>query len=185
MNIKSLKVVLVALALILASQTSLSEEMPVNPKIKAQQVEADLNYLLKESLKAAALEMDKDFEMGPFAFVKKADGTTGFFTPLPDTKQTVDEQISSIRAMLIDLARTKQILASVQSQYVRIIKDKKVAQQGITFEIEHVDGVSIMKFLPVSEVKDKNNKITSLNFQTDKLSTGNKLPVVFTRSIVR
>ena len=159
MNIQSLIAVLICISLVMSGGV-LSEEMPVSPKVKAAKVEADLNFLLKESLKAAAVEMDKDFEMGPFAMIKKSDGTTGFFTPAPDTNKSVDQQVATIRAMLEDLARTKQILAAVQVQYVKVSKNDKVLRQGITFEIEHVEGISMFKFLPVNEVKDENNKIT-------------------------
>lgn len=188
MIFKSLKAVLISTLLIFTSSAVYSEVMPQSAKFKAATVNKDMNVLFQEAFKACALEMDNDFEMSPFAMIKKTDGTIGFFIPPAEQKDrvlTVDQQIASVRRLLIDLASTNQIVASVQAQYVSVAQGGKIERQGIVFELEHKQGLSLMRFLPVSEVKDEAGKVVGLNFETDKLSTGSKKQIVFSPSIVQ
>ena len=186
MNFKVLSVAALVISSFCFSAGSVAEKMPESPKQKESRIEGDLNKLFKEALKASALELDGDHEMSPFALVKKKDGSLGFFAPTDKNENlSTDAQIASIRRMLIDLASTRQINASVQVMYATV-SDGKKNNQGLVFEIEHRAGVSIMRFIPVSEIEDEHgNKTGDLMFEMEKLSTGNKAQTVFAASIVQ
>ncbi len=187
MNFKVLSVAALLVSSLCFSVGSVAEKMVESPQHKEQRIEGDLTFLFKEALKASALEMDKDQEMAPFAMVKKSDGTLGFFAPTENNKgKSVNQQIASIRKMLMDLASTRQIEASVQAMYATVSNGSGDSNQGLVFEIEHRDGVSIMRFIPVSEIlDDKGEKTGKLLFEIEKLSTGSKPQTVFAASIVQ
>ncbi len=190
MNFKVLSVAVLLLGTVCFSAFSVAEKMPESAKYKSDRIEKTLNTMLVEALKAAALEMDKDHKMAPFAFVQKKDGSIGFFTSIDDDahkENTVDQKIAGVRAMLIDLASTKQINASVQVMYASIFNgETNKGTQGLVFEVEHREGVSLMQFIPVVEVKDdKGVKTGKLLFEMEKLSTGSKPQTVFAASIVQ
>ncbi len=193
MNFKALSIATLLFTTVCFPAVSIAEgvveKMVESPKHKEQRIEGDLTFLFKEALKACALEMDKDQEMSPFAMIKKTDGTLGFFSPAENEKNkkmSVDSQIASVRKMLMDLASTQQIEASVQAMYVTVSNDTGASNQGLVFEIEHRDGVSIMRFIPVSEILDDAGKKTGkLLFEMEKLSTGSKPQTVFAASIVQ
>lgn len=181
MNSKSLKVVLISLALGLSFQVS-AEKMPESPKQKEARIETALNMMFQESIKAGMAELDKDQTVSPYAFVLRSDGKVGYFSATDDsnTNMTVMEQSQRIRRMLNDMAQTKQIDASVQTMFASV-KQGDIASQGLVFEIEHRDGVSMSRFLPMEKVKDKDGKETDkwlLN--TSKLSSSIKEKAVFT-----
>lgn len=180
MKFKSLKVVLMACSLF-AANLSLSEEMPESPRQKEVRIENALNMMFMEAIKAAMVELDNDQKVAPYAFVIRSNnGRMGFFTSTDkNSDMSVVEQSQRIRRMLKDMADTGQIDASVQAMYAVITQDE-VKSKGIIFEIEHREGVSITRFLPMEEVKDENGKATGkwlLN--TDKLKTSVKPKAVF------
>ncbi len=187
MNFKVLSVATLVISSFCFSAVSVAEKMVESPKHKEQRIEGDLTFLFKEALKACALEMDRDHEMAPFAMVKKSDGTLGFFTLTENNKdKSVDQQIASVRKVLMDLASTQQIEASVQTMYATVSNDTGASNQGLVFEIEHREGVSLMRFIPVSEILDDAGKKTGkLLFEMEKLSTGSKPKTVFAASIVQ
>ncbi len=187
MNFKVLSIATILISSFCFSAFSIAEKMVESPKHKEERIEGDLTFLFKEALKACALEMDKDQEMAPFAMIKKSDGTLGFFAPSANNKKmSVNDQIASIRKMLMDLASTQQIEASVQVMYATVSNDAGASNQGLVFEIEHREGVSIMRFIPVSKILDDTGKNTGkLLFEMEKLSTGSKPQTVFAASIVQ
>ncbi len=190
MNFKVLSVAALLVSSLCFSAVATAEKMPESAKYKSDRIEKTLNTMLVEALKAAALEMDKDHKMAPFAFVQKKDGSIGFFTSIDDDAhkdETVDQKIAGVRAMLIDLARTQQINASVQVMYVSVFSgESNKGAQGLAFEVEHREGVSLMQFIPVVEVKDDAGKKTGeLLFDMERLSTGSKPQTIFAASIVQ
>jgi len=187
MNFKVLSVAALLISTVCFSVASVAEKMPESPKQKEERIEANLTFLFKEALKACALELAKDHEMSPFAMIKKQDGTLGFFTPTENNKdKSVDQQVASIRKLLMDLASTQQIDASVQVMYATVSNGAGSTNQGLVFEIEHREGVSIMRFIPVSEeLDDAGNKTGNLLFEMEKLSTGSKPKTIFAASIVQ
>ncbi len=164
-----------------------AEKMPETPRQKEDRIEANLTFLFKEAINASAAELDKDHQMAPFAMIMKKDGTLGFFSTGDKNKGlSVDQQVASIRALLIDLASSQQIDASVQVVYAGVANKAGKNSQGLVFEIEHREGVSIMRFIPVSEIKDDAGvKTGKLMFEMEKLSTGSKPQAVFVASIVQ
>ncbi len=191
MNFKVLSVAAVLISTVCFSVGSVAEKaaekMPETPQQKEERIEANLTYLFKEAINASALELDKDHNMAPFAMLMKKDGTLGFFSTGDKNKgMSVDQQVASIRALLIDMASTQQIDASVQVVYASVSNKSGSSSQGLVFEIEHRDGVSILRFIPVSEIKDEAGKKTGkLLFEMEKLSTGSKPQTVFVASIVQ
>ncbi len=187
MNFKVLSVAALLIGSVCFSGGSVAEKMVESPKHKENRIENDLNFLFQEALKASALEMDKDHEMAPFSMVKKIDGTLGFFTPSEKNKsKSIDRQIADIRKILIDLASTQQIEASVQAMYATVSDGTGASNQGLVFEIEHREGVSLMRFIPVSKIlNDAGEKTGKLLFEMEKLSTGSKPQTVFAASIVQ
>ncbi len=187
MNFKVLSVAALLVSSLCFSVMSIAEKMPETPQQKEERIEANLTFLFKEAINASALELEKDHEMAPFAMLMKRDGKLGFFSTGDKNKgMSVDQQVASIRALLIDMASTKQIDATVQVMYASVSNKKGATSQGLVFEIEHRDGVSIMRFLPVSEIKDdKGVKTGKLLFEMERLSTGSKPQTVFVASIVQ
>jgi len=188
MNFKVLSVAALVISTICFSGVSSAEKMPESPKQKERRIESNLTSLFKDAVKAAAVELDQDHKMAPFAIVMKKNGTFGFLT-IDDKKNetSIDQQVASIRALLIDMASTQQIDATVQVLYAEVSnKEGDSHSQGLVFEIEHRDGVSMMRFLPVSEMTDdKGVKNGDLVFEVEKLSTGSKPQTIFVASIVQ
>ncbi len=187
MNFKVLSIATLLISTVCFSAVSVAEKMSETPQQKEERIEANLTYLFKEAINASALELEKDHEMAPFAMLMKKDGTLGFFSTGDKNKgMSVDQQVASIRALLIDMASSQQIDATVQVMYASVSNKAGDSSQGLVFEIEHRDGVSIMRFLPVSEIKDEAGAKTGrLLFEMEKLSTGSKPQTVFVASIVQ
>ncbi len=191
MNFKVLSIATLLISTVCFSAATIAEKaaekMPETPQQKEERIEANLTFLFKEAINAAALELDKDHEMAPFVMLMKKDGQLGFFSTGDKNKgMSVDQQVASIRALLIDMARTQQIDATVQVMYASVTNKAGSSSQGLVFEIEHREGVSIMRFIPVSEIKDEAGvKTGKLLFEMEKLSTGSKPQTVFAASIVQ
>jgi len=183
MNIKSLKVVLMTLALNLTSLSLLAEEMPESSKAKADRIEREVNELYQRGFRTASVKMDKTNQVIPFAVILKKDGKYGVFsTQVKEQEEniTVDEQAASIRKHLIELVVADQINAAMQVMYAAVKEEGKPARQGLIFEIEHAEGVSLLRFLPVSKIKDSQGAETDkLLFEMESLSTSAKPQVVF------
>ncbi len=190
MNFKVLSVAALLISTVCFSGVSIAqkaaEKMPETPQQKEERIEANLTFLFKEAINASALELEKDHEMAPFTVLMKKDGTMGYFNTGGKNKgMSIEQQSASIRALLIDMARTKQIDASVQAMYATITDKKGKNAQGLMFEIEHREGIAMMRFLPVSEVEDENGKKTGkLWFDLKRMSTSAKPRVIFPESIV-
>ncbi len=187
MNFKVLSVAALLISTVCFSASSVAEKMPESPKQIKERIETNLTSLFTDAVKAAAVELDKDHEMAPFTILMKKDGTFGFLS-LSDKNDgmSVDQQVASIRALLIDMASTRQIDATVQVMYANVSNKSGDSSQGLVFEIEHREGVSMMRFIPVSEIKDESGKKTGrLVFEMEKLSTGSKPQTVFAASIVQ
>jgi len=154
-----------------------------SPKDKEIRVETDINNLFKAVIVSAAKDLNKDQTMRPFAIVKKADGSTGLYQSDESDKNknlSVVDQASAIRNLLTGLANSDQIIAYAQATYVNIQKDGSQSQQGISVELEHKEGVSIMRFLPVEPVTKDEKKV--LDFKINNVSTAKKPTVVFALS---
>jgi len=181
MNFKSLKVVLISFALTVAGN-SLAETMPESAKAKEQRIEQDLNILFQRSMNTAALKLDKMKEVRPFAIIKKTDGTFGVFEPKVNEKtkdMTVNEQSMAVRNLLKKLAIADQIEAASAVMYAVVENpNTKEKKQGLTFSMEHKEGISLMRFLPVSKSKNEEGK-EILVFELENLETVNKPQVVF------
>jgi len=182
MKFKSLKVVLIALTTTLVSFSALatSEEA----KDKAERIEKDVNDVFQRALVSAVAQLNEKMEVQPFSVAKKVDGAVMLYL-LGDTEKNKnlshDERVSGVRKKLLDLAAKNEIVATAQVMYA-VVVDKKTEKQsqGLTFEIEHKDGLSIVRFLPVKHILDENGKETGkLDLQTQFLSTASKPKVIF------
>jgi hypothetical protein len=187
MNFKVLTIATLLLSTVCFSAFTVAEKMPETAQQKEDRIEGNLTFLFREAINASAAELDKDHQMAPFAMLMKKDGKLGFFSTGDKNKGlSIDQQVASIRALLIDMASTQQIDASVQVMYAGVANKSGESSQGLVFEIEHREGVSIMRFIPVSEIKDdKGVKTGKLMFEMEKLSTGSKPQTVFAASIVQ
>jgi len=64
--------------------------------------------------------------------------------------------------------------------YATVRQKGKAPRQGLIFEIEHIDGVSLLRFLPISKIKDEQGKESGkLLFELEALSTTVKPKTVF------
>ena len=186
MNIKSLKVVLMTLALNLTSLSLLAEEMPESPKAKADRIEREINELFQRGFRTAAVKLDKTSQVIPFAVIQKKDGKYGVFSAGSNEKLSIDAQTASIRKHLIELVVAGQIDASMQVMYATVREEGKDSRQGLMFEIEHIEGISLLRFLPVSKIKDSQDKGSKeLLFEMESLSTTAKPQVIFTFAPVK
>ena len=179
---KIYKAVLITL-LFFSCEIAFSEVMPENPKYKEARIEKDVNALFKGVIVAAAKDLNDDKQMRPFALVKKLDGTTGLYQSDESEKNkhlTVVQQASAIRNLLTGLADTEQITAYAQAMYAAIKKEDGNTVQGLSVEIEHKDGVSLMRFIPISSINVDGKE--KLDFQLQNVSTAVKPKVVFAQS---
>jgi len=157
-----------------------AEKMPEKAEFKAKRIEKELTLMFVEAAKAAVAELAEDYKINPYAFVLKADGSMGYFTSAEDKADVgVLEQGEQIRRMLKDLARTNQINASIQAMYATIANGEN-SVQGIVFEIEHREGVSIKRFLPLEkELDDAGQENGKYLLNTSKMKTSKKPIAVF------
>ncbi len=183
MNFKTLSIATLLVNSFCLSAASSAEVMPESPKHKEIRIENTLNELFTRAMNTAAVKLDQTKVIEPFAIIKRIDGSLGVFEldQSADKKQlTVNNQHLSIRRLLRELAFEKQITASIQVMYALVQEEGKEQRQGLTFELEHQSGVSLIRFLPVSEQIDKedeaNNKWV---FEIELLSTSIKPRTVF------
>ncbi len=183
MNFKVLSVAALLISTVCFSGASVAEEMPESPKQKELRIEKDVNELFQRGVRMAATELDVRKEVKPFAVIKKRDGTYGVFgtgNTEKNAKLSVDDQTASIRKYLIELVVADQIDASMQVMYATVKQDGKPPRQGLMFEIEHINGVSLLRFLPISKIKDEQGKESGkLLFELEALSTTVKPKTVF------
>lgn len=184
MKFKAVKIISLLVVVLGASQMTLAEQMPESPKQKEIRIENDLNNLFKRGLDTAALQLNEKREVEPFAIIKRKDGKLGVFS-LDKTEKnkslSINQKAFSIRRYLSELAIAQEISASVLVMFATVKEPNKKARQGLSFEIEHIDGISMLRFLPVSDYIDEkdaaNNKLV---LETESLSSTIKPAVVFT-----
>lgn len=179
MKFKAVKIIGLLVAVLGASQMTLAEEMPESPRQKEARIEKGVNVLFERAVKGAALKLNNKENIYPYAIILKKDGRLGFFElDLTTTKKqlSVTDMALSVRRYLSELAVADQIDASVLIMYATVQAKGEKPAQGLTFEIEHTDGVSLMRFLPVTE--DKENE--KLILHTESMTTSIKPVTVFT-----
>jgi F420-0:gamma-glutamyl ligase len=187
MNFKVLTIATLLLSTVCFSVGSVAEKMPESDKFKEQRIENDLNDLFTRGMNAAALILGKKEDLHPFAIIKKYDGTLGMFE-LDNSEKTkglsVNQKALSIRRYLTELAIAKQIEATVLVMYAVIQPKGKEPRQGITFEMEHIEGISFMRFLPTSNyVDEKDASNNKLVLNTEAISDVAKPVTVFTNMV--
>ncbi len=169
-----------------ASAEKALETMPESLKQKEERLESDLNALFEVAVKTAAYKLDETKQVPPFGVIKKMDKSIGVFEAKGGKFKTVEEKSASIRRLLIELAASQQIEASVMVMYSVVKQKGKDTQQGLMFEVEHKEGISIMRFLPITKKEDPTDKTkTKLVFELQSLVTNVKPQTVFARSIVQ
>jgi hypothetical protein len=193
MIFKSLKAVLISLPFLFAAAVACADiipdksrpldVMPESPKMKSQRVEREVNEMFQRGFRTASVKMDVTGEIRPFAVIQKKDGKYGVFSTEINEKTkdiSIDSQAASIRKYLIELVVADQIDASMQVMFATIQEEGKPARQGLVFEIEHQEGVSLLRFLPVSKIKDEQGADSGkLLFEMESMSTSAKPQVVF------
>lgn len=180
MNITSLKAVLISICLIASANAFSNEKTTSESKLKAIQIEKEVNLIFTRALSAAATKLDTDREMAPFAMILKQDDTVGFFEIESSQAKTlsVNQQVFQIRKYLTEMALDAEIKASTIAQYVAITDGKKT-NQGISFEVEHLEGVALLRMIPVTE-KENEGKASTIVLHTESISTSVKHAMVFT-----
>ena len=186
MNFKSLKVVLITLAFGLTAQ-AFAEKMPESPKQKEVRLENDLNDIFKRGLDVAAYKLNEKQDIRPFAIIKKVDGRIGLFELdiTPETeKMSVNQMTFSVRRYLTELAIAKQIKASALVMHATVQQKGKGSTQGLSFEIEHLEGVSLLRFLPITKHTDKDGPAKGKTVLHTEAMTATIKPVtVFTEMV--
>jgi len=183
MNFKVLSVAAVLIGSVCFSAGSVAEEMPESPQQKEVRIESDLNHLFQKALKMAAGKLGEKMELRPFAMIKKTSGELAVFGAA-DSKmnngKSINVQNANIRKYLLGLVEGNQVQASIQVMYATVYPEGGEALQGLTFEIEHKEGVSLLRFLPVSKIETEEGETSGkLLFEIEKLSTVAKPVVVF------
>ncbi len=187
MNFKVLSVAALVISTVCFTAVSTAEKMPESAKHKESRIEGDLNNLFKRGLDTAALKLDRNEDVQPFAIIKRFDGSLGVFeldkTP-KNEKMSVNKKALSVRRYLTEMAIASQLQASILVMYAVIKPEGEKAQQGLTFEMEHIDGVSLLRFLPVSDHRGKNDENDNkLVLHTESLSDTIKPVTVFTEMV--
>jgi len=183
MNFKVLSVAALLISTVCFSAGSAAEKMPESPKHKEFRIEKDLNDIFERGINVAAFKLDKKEDIRPFAIIKKNDGTVGVFE-LDANKikegMSVNQMSYGVRRYLTELAIAKQIQASVLVMYAMVKPEGEEVRQGISFEIEHIDGVSMMRFMPVSKVEGEEGKLV---VHTELITSTIKPATVFTEMV--
>jgi hypothetical protein len=183
MNFKVLTIATLLLSAVCFSTITSAEKMVESSKYKSERVEKDVNDVFQRAFRMAATELDTRQQVKPFAVIQKKDGKLGVFgldSTEKNAKLTVDDQTASIRKYLIELVVADQINASVQVMYASVQQKDKTPRQGLIFEIEHIEGVSLLRFLPISKIKnDKGVETGKLLFEMESLTTTVKPQTVF------
>ncbi len=183
MNFKVLSVAALLISTVCFSVSTIAEKMPESPKHKEFRIEKDLNDIFERGINVAAFKLDKKEDIRPFAIIKKNDGTVGVFE-LDGNKikegMSVNQMSYGVRRYLTELAIAKQIQASVLVMYAMVKPEGEEARQGISFEIEHIDGVSMMRFMPVSKVEGEEGKLV---IHTESITSTIKPATVFTEMV--
>ena len=187
MKFKSLKAVLISSLLILGSQFVVAEKslekIPETKEMKEARIESQLNFMFKEALTAAAAELKKNQKVYPFAFVVKRDGSVGYFSATEKSKDLgVNEQAARVRRMLKDMAISGQIDASTFVMYAGVTQNG-IKEQGLMFEIEHREGLSLLRFLPVADSRGESGG--ELVLATNRIQNTTKKRDIFVDSIVK
>ncbi len=183
MNFKVLSVAALLISTVCFSGASNAEKMPESPKQKSERIEKDVNGMFQRAFRMATSELDIRQVVKPFAVIQKKDGEFGVFgidSSEKNASLTVDDQAASIRRHLIELVVADQINASLQVMFATVKQGDKPSRQGLMFEIEHIGGVSLLRFLPISKIKDdKGVETGKLLFEMESLTTTIKPKTVF------
>ncbi len=183
MNFKVLSVAALVVSSLCFSAGSVAEKMPESSKHKEVRIEKDLNDIFERGLRLAAYKLDNKEDIRPFAVIKKNDGKVGVFeldAKQVNEKMSINKMSFSVRRYLTELAIAKQIQASVLVMYATVKPKGEEARQGLNFEIEHLDGVSMMRFIPVSPAKSEGDKLI---IHTELISSAIKPATVFTEMV--
>jgi len=184
MNFKVLSVTALLLSTVCFSVVSSAEKMPESSEQKELRIEGELNTLFRDAMKTAAIHLGKSDQVEPFGMMTKVDGTIAIFKISDNDKSrglSVAQKTHSIRKLLSELALTKQITSSVLTMFATLTKEgQATTQEGLTFEMEHKEGISIVRFLPVSRrVDSENSENNKLVFEIESISTVNKPKTIF------
>jgi len=186
MYIKYFTAVVISAALMVSTYANAEkafEKMPESPRVKASNLEREVNDIFQRAMMAAAVDLNDDHVVRPFAVIKRKDGKIGVFSADETEKNknlSVNEQTAGIRRMLIELVVANQLDATAQVMFATVKDKNGNVRQGLSFEIEHIDGLSIVRFLPVVELKDEAGvKTGKLLFETESMSTALKPKVIF------
>jgi hypothetical protein len=179
MNIKFIKTLLISLPLLFATAIASADVIPESPMQKEKRLEQDVNDVFMRALKGAAYKLGQGEDVHPFAIIKKRDGSIGMFeldVKKNEKKLTVNQMAINVRRYLTELAIADQIVGSTLVMYATIQPKGEEARQGLTFEIEHIDGVSLMRFIPITDPGEGKDLIV----HTEAVSTAGKPATVFT-----
>lgn len=180
MNIKYLKVVLISVFMSASISVFAETLSDADKAIKASKIEREVNQVFTRALSAAATKLEEERQMTPFAIILKNDDSVGYFEidPVEAGKVSVNKQVFQIRRMLTEMALAGEIKSSVIALYVSIAHEEQV-KQGITFEVEHIDGVALLRMVPVTE-KLNGDDPSTIVLHTESITTSVKHANVFT-----
>ncbi len=180
MNITSLKAVLISIVLSSSLSVFAEDKVVTENDLKSTQIEKELNFLFTKALSTAATKLDAERQMTPFAMILKQNGGIGFFEieGVKAKELSVNQQVFQIRRYLTELALNSEIKASVLGLYINM-SDGKNSKQGISFEVEHLEGVALLRVIPVTE-KQNGDQPSTIVIHTESITTSVKHAMVFT-----
>lgn len=182
MKITYLKAALISLPFLLSTAISNADLIPESPKQKEVRIEADINGVFMRAFKGASYKLGQGEDLYPFAIIKKRDGTIGMFElNLKDNIKnlSVNQMAINIRRYLTELAIADQIVSTALVMYATVQPKGEEPRQGLTFEMEHIDGVSLMRFIPITDPGEGKDLIVHI----ESTSTAGKPATVFTEMV--
>jgi hypothetical protein len=182
MNTKFIKTLLISLPLLFATAIASADVIPESPMQKKERIETDVNDVFMRALKGAAHKLGQRQDVHPFAIIKKRNGTIGMFElNIKDKKMklSVNQMAANIRRYLTELAIANEIVGSTLVMYATVQPKGEEMRQGLSFEMEHIDGVSLMRFIPLTDPGEGKDLI----LHTEAASTAGKPVTVFTEMV--
>jgi hypothetical protein len=159
-----------------------AEVIPESPKHKKERLEKDINEVFMRALKGGAFKLGQRVDLYPFAIIKKRDSSIGMFELDVKTYEIIlslNQMAINSRRYLTELAIADQILATTLVMYATVHPKGEEMRQGLTFEMEHIDGISLMRFIPLTDPGEGKDLV----LHTELASTAGKPATVFTEMV--
>ncbi len=157
-----------------------SEELKLRNKAKF--VEVHVNELFQGALRVAAKKLADTGEVMPFAYILKEDGHYGVMGLTKKEileEPNINRQTNKLRSIMTELANNKAIMGFAVGLFTQVKQKDGSSKPNLLFELEHMEGISMLKLVPLVENKIKGSKEKEWAIIPAKIVTEQKPMAVF------